>query len=73
MSFSDAVAYVQGRLVTALTSLLQSGAAAPVRSGTATRPLPPYSGPDAALLQIQREAIALALETLGTPPPDAAR
>lgn len=73
MAFHDAVAYVQGRLVTALTALLQSGASAPVRSSTPARPLPPYSGPDAALLQIQREAIALALETLGTAPGDAPR
>jgi hypothetical protein len=71
-SLSDAVAYVQGRIVQALSQLLQSGTSAPVRSSTPPGPLPPYSGPDAALLQIQREAIALALEALGTPPAGAA-
>ena len=29
--------------------------------------LAPYAGPDAELLQLQREAIRLALEALGTP------
>jgi hypothetical protein len=68
-SLSAALALVQGRLVTALTDLLQRGAAAPVRTSTPDVALAPYNGPDAALLQLQREAIALALEALGTAPP----
>jgi hypothetical protein len=68
-SLSSALALVQGRLVTALTDLLQRGASAPVRTSTPATPLAPYEGPDAALLQLQREAIALALEALGTAPP----
>ena len=67
-SLSGAVAFLQGKLVTALTALLQGGAAAPARIGTPPPALPPYSGPDAALLQLQRETILLAIEALGTAP-----
>ena len=67
-SLSGALALVQGRLILALTGILQSGAAAPARISTPPPVLAPYSGPDAALLQLQREAIALALEALGTAP-----
>ena len=67
-SLPAGVALVQGRLIVALTQLLQQGAAAPVHAGTPGAALTPYSGPDAALLQLQREAIALALDALGTAP-----
>lgn len=68
LSWPSAVALVQGRLIAALTDLLQRGAAAPVRMSTPPPALTPYTGPDAALLQLQREAILLALEALGTAP-----
>jgi hypothetical protein len=68
-SLSGALALVQGRLILALTGALQAGGAAPIRSSTPPPALAPYSGPDAALLQLQREAIGLALEALGTAPP----
>src|SRR5439155_25747065 len=67
-SLSAGVALVQGRLVSALTDLLQRGASVPVRVSTPVPPLTPYAGPDAALIELQREAIALALEALGTTP-----
>jgi hypothetical protein len=66
------LAFVQGRLILALTGALQAGGAAPIRSSTPSPALIPYSGPDAALLQLQREAIELALEALGTAPPASA-
>lgn len=66
LSWPAAVAFVQGRLISALTALLQQGVMAPVRTQTPPA-LAPYTGPDAALLQLQREAIALALEALGMP------
>jgi hypothetical protein len=72
-SLPAGVALVQGRLIVALTQLLQQGAAAPVHAGTPGATLTPYSGPDAALLQLQREAIALALDALGTAPAPASR
>jgi hypothetical protein len=72
-SLPAGVALVQGRLIVALTQLLQQGAAAPVHAGTQGATLTPYSGPDAALLQLQREAIALALDALGTAPAPASR
>lgn len=67
-SVSASVALVQGRLIDLLTQMLQRGATVPVRAGTPPPTLTPYSGPDAALLQLQRDAIALALEVLGSPP-----
>jgi hypothetical protein len=67
-SLSSALAFVQGRLILALTGALQAGTAAPTRTSTPPPALAPYAGPDADLLQLQREAIALALEALGTPP-----
>jgi hypothetical protein len=67
-SVSASVALVQGRLIEMLTEMLQRGATVPVRSGTSPPNLTPYTGPDAALLQLQRDAIALALEILGSPP-----
>jgi len=76
-SLSAAVALVQGRLIATLTDILQRGASVPTRSSTPAATLAPYSGPDAALLELQREAIGLALEVLGTAPaspaPPAAR
>jgi hypothetical protein len=66
------LAFVQGRLILALTGALQAGGTAPIRSSTPSPALAPYSGPDAALLQLQREAIELALEALGTAPPASA-
>jgi hypothetical protein len=71
-SLSGALAFVQGRLILALTGALQAGGTAPIRSSTPSPALIPYSGPDAALLQLQREAIELALEALGTAPPASA-
>jgi hypothetical protein len=71
-SLSGALALVQGRLIQALTGVLQSGASAPTRTSTPQPALTPYAGPDAALLQLQREAIELALEALGTAPAPAA-
>ena len=70
-SVSGALALAQGKLIAELTSILASGATVPVRSSISV-PQTPYAGPDADLLEIQREAIALALEILGTlpaPPP----
>jgi len=67
-SVSASVALVQGRLIELLTEMLQRGATVPVRTGTPPPNLTPYTGPDAALLQLQRDAIALALEILGSPP-----
>ena len=67
-SASASVAMLQGRLIELLTQMLQRGATVPVRTGTPPPALAPYSGPDAALLQLQRDAIALALEVLGSPP-----
>ncbi len=73
-SLPAGVALVQGKLITALTQLLRDGASAPLHTSTPAPPLTPYSGPDAALIELQRDAIALALETLGrAPAPPAAR
>jgi hypothetical protein len=71
-SLSAAVALVQGRLIATLTDILQRGATVPARTGAPAPALAPYSGPDAALLELQREAIGLALEALGTAPAPAA-
>jgi len=71
-SLPAAVALLQGRLIAVLTELLQRGEAAPVRWSTPAPVLAPYAGPDAELLQLQREAIALALEALGSAPADPA-
>ncbi len=67
-SLSGAVALAQGKVIAALTDLLQKGTAVPTHTATAALVPAPYSGPDAALLELQREAIALALEALGTAP-----
>lgn len=64
---SSALATLQGRLIARLTELLESGGSAPVRTPATSRVVP-YNGPDAALLQLQAEAIALALQVLGQPP-----
>ena len=64
---SSALASLQGRLIAKLIELLQSGGTAPVRTPAAQRVVP-YNGPDAALLQLQAEAITLALQVLGQPP-----
>jgi hypothetical protein len=61
------VAAVQGRIVALLDRLLGAGVSAP------TPVTPPdrktvYRGPDADLLRLQEEVIALALEALGTTP-----
>jgi hypothetical protein len=72
-SVSASLAQVQGRLIEILTEMLQRGATVPVRTGTMPPTLTPYTGPDAALLQLQRDAIALALEILGSPPPAPAK
>jgi len=67
-SLSGSVAQLQGRLIEVLTDMLKRGATVPIRTGSPQPTLAPYSGPDAALLQLQRDAIALALEALSTPP-----
>ena len=51
----------------ALTALVSQGNKTPVRLQSAGR-MVPYNGPDAALLELQQEAIALALQVLGQPP-----
>ena len=67
-SASGSVARAQGLLIVALTGLLQRGAVAPI-SIRARMPLAgTYAGPDAALLQLQSDAIALGLETFSTAP-----
>jgi hypothetical protein len=60
------VAAVQGRAIELLTSLLQRGGVTPVR--IIAPPASTYTGPDAELLQLQREALLLALTALGTAP-----
>ena len=67
-SVSAAVAVVQGRLIATLTRLVQSGATVPRRTTQPSSSTAAYSGPDAALLQLQRDAIRLALDVLGEPP-----
>jgi hypothetical protein len=64
---SASLAEVQGRLIAALTALVSQGNKTPVRLQSAGR-MVPYNGPDAALLELQQEAIALALQVLGQPP-----
>ena len=59
---------IQGRVVGLLYSLLSQGARMPVRLVPPAANLS-YRGADAELLQLQREAIALALEALATAPP----
>jgi hypothetical protein len=72
-SVSASLARVQGRLIEVLTEMLQRGTTVPVRTGTPPPTLAPYEGPDRALLELQREAIALAMEILGAPPASPAR
>jgi hypothetical protein len=64
---SASLAEVQGRLIAALTALVANGNKAPMRLDSPARAVP-YRGPDAALLELQQEAIALALQVLGQPP-----
>src|SRR3954466_4911435 len=61
-SASAGVAIVQGHVIVALTDLLNHGAGTPVAIKTRTPLARRYSGPDAALLQLQADAIALGLE-----------
>jgi hypothetical protein len=67
-SASGAVAVVNGHVIVALTDLLQKGAGTPIAGKTQVPLARPYSGPDAALLRLQADAIALGLEALGTVP-----
>jgi len=67
-SASSGVAVVQGHVIAALTDLLNKGAGTPVAVKARTPLSRRYSGPDAALLQLQADAIALGLEALGTAP-----
>jgi hypothetical protein len=68
------VAAVQGRIAALLDRLLGAGVSAPVQVTPPQRKTV-YRGPDADLLRLQEEVIALALEALGnkpapkTPPP----
>ena len=67
LSPSAAVAAVQGRVIAMLDSLLRRDARSVVRIA----PPPPaaaYNGPDAELLRLQDEVLALAIESLATPP-----
>lgn len=59
---------IQGRLIGLLQSLLSQGVSMPAKLVTPA-PTMSYRGADAELLQLQREAIALALEALSTKPP----
>lgn len=61
------LAEIQGRLIAALTALITQGNKVPTRLESTGRAIP-YNGPDAALLELQQEAIALALQVLGQPP-----
>lgn len=61
------LAEIQGRLIAALTALIAQGNKVPARLDSPVRVVP-YRGPDAALLELQQEAIALALQVLGQPP-----
>jgi hypothetical protein len=66
LSPSAAVAAVQGRVIMLLDSLLRRDARAVVH----ITPPPPvrYQGPDAELLRLQDEVLALAIESLATAP-----
>src|SRR5262245_54469209 len=67
-SASASVAAAQGQVIVAITDLLRSGASGPT-SVKARSPLASkYAGADAALLQLQADAIALGLEAFGTAP-----
>lgn len=61
------LAALQGRLVAALATLLESDRAVALPLDSALRPAP-YRGPDAGLLDLQAEAISLALQVLGKKP-----
>lgn len=62
------VGALQGRVAQLLSDLLTRGVRTPVKL-TAPATKTPYRGPDAELLRLQEEVIALALEALGTAPP----
>jgi hypothetical protein len=66
LSPSAAVAAVQGRVIALIDNLLRRDARTAVR----LTPPPPstYTGPDAELLRLQDEVLALAIESLATPP-----
>jgi hypothetical protein len=66
LSASAAVAAVQGRLIVLIDSLLRRDARTPVRLSPPTPPA--YHGPDAELLRLQDEVLALAIEALAAPP-----
>ena len=61
------VVALQGRVAQLLSDLLTRGVRTPVKL-TAPATSAPYRGPDAELLRLQEEVIALALEALGTAP-----
>ncbi len=61
------VGALQGRVAQLLSDLLTRGVRTPVKL-TAPATSTPYRGPDAELLRLQEEVIALALEALGTAP-----
>ena len=61
------VAAVQGRAIELLNSLLTRNAVVPMRVRPADLTIE-YNGPDAELLRLQRETLALALDALGTAP-----
>ncbi len=63
-----AVAAVQGRAIAMLESLLRRGARLPASAPPGT-PKADYRGPDAELLRLQQEVLALALEALRAPAP----
>jgi hypothetical protein len=61
------VATIQGRAIALLDRLLRREGRAPVRV-TPPEPTTEYRGPDAELLRLQQEILALALDALGTAP-----
>ena len=61
------VASIQGRVAALLDRLLGSGVTTPNRVTPPARKTV-YRGPDADLLRLQEEVIALAIEALGTAP-----
>ena len=67
-SASAAVALAQGRVIVAMTDLLRRGVSGPMPAKARTPLASKYTGSDAALLQLQADAIALALEAFGAAP-----
>lgn len=69
LEVAPSVADAEGQIIARLIELLKSNDTAGLRTYIATVKLSPPSGPDAALLDLQAQAIRLALEVLGRPSP----